>query len=52
MVFCKVETKVKREINLELFGWEEYNIWRKDREGKSGGGVCILVHSSLRVRNI
>ena len=26
MVFCMVETKVRKEINLELFGWEVYNI--------------------------
>ena len=52
MVFCMVETKVKKEINLELFGWEGYNIWRKDRANKFGGGICILVHNSLQVRNI
>ena len=52
MVFCMVETKVRKEINLELFGWEGYNIWRKDRVGRLGGGVCILVHNSLRVKNI
>ena len=52
MVFCMVETKVKKEINLDLFGWEGYNIWRKDRKHKFGGGVCILVHNSLRVKNI
>ncbi|MPC44730.1 hypothetical protein E2C01_038409 [Portunus trituberculatus] len=48
MVFCMVETKVKRDINLELFGWESYNIWKKDRMVKSGGGVCLLVHNGLR----
>lgn len=52
MVFCMVETKMKKEVDLELFGWEGYNIWRKDRVNKFGGGVCILVHNSLRVRNI
>ena len=52
MVFCMVETKVRKEINLNLFGWNDYNIWRKDRVGKFGGGVCVLVHKSLRVRNI
>ena len=52
MIFCMVETKVKKEVNLELFGWEGYNILRKDRAHKFGGGVCILVHNSLRVKNI
>lgn len=42
MVFCMMETKVKIEINLEPFGWEGYNVWRKDRVHKFGGGVCIL----------
>ena len=52
MIFCMVETKIKKEINLELFGWEGYNIWRKDRADKFGGGICILVHCSIRVKNI
>ena len=52
MVFCMVETKVKKEIDLELFGWKDYNIWRKDRVGKFGGGVCILVHKCLRVKKL
>ncbi len=47
-----IETKVKKETDLELFGWEGYNIWRKDRVGKFGGGVGILFPDSLRVKNI
>ena len=52
MVLCMVETKVPEDVNLELFGWEEYSIWRRDRVGKTGGGVCVLVHKSLRVKKL
>ena len=27
----------------------DYRIFRRDRNGKAGGGVCIYVHHSLSV---
>ena len=40
-VFCMVETKLK-EIYIN-FQQEGFKFWRRDRKGKGGGGVLIMV---------
>ena len=51
-VICLTETKIDKDVVLEVLGWNNYNIWRKDREGKVGGGVLIMTHVKLKARNI
>ena len=29
-----------------------YNIWRKDRKGKKGGGVMIMIKSKIKVTKV
>ena len=51
-VMCITETKLADII--ELIGIEDcdYNIHRKDRLGKSGGGVMILTKADLKVTEV
>ena len=49
---CITETKLKKNIEMELPGWSKFNIWRRDRKEKAGGGVCILTDRRLVVREI
>ena len=50
-VVCLTETKLKEEIQLGTIV-EGYNIWRKDRKGKTGGGVLILVKDDILVEEV
>ena len=43
------ETKVNYAIEID-FKEQEYNVWRRDRRGKSG--VFIMVHEKLYVEKI
>lgn len=52
MIICLCETKLTKDVCLEVMGWENYNLWRRDREGKWGGGVLILTHKKLKVNMI
>ena len=49
---CLTETKLSHETSSHALGWEGYRIWRRDREGKPGGGVAILAKEELRAREI
>ncbi len=51
-IVCLTETKLKDILDINLLGWSEYNIWRRDRKGKQGGGVCILTSNKLKVTEI
>lgn len=50
-VACITETKLTREINVE-FEEEGYNIWRRDRKNKGGGGVMILVRKNILIETV
>ena len=50
-IICLTETKLKEEIQLGI-KIEGYNTWRKDRKGKSGGGVLILVKDDILVEEV
>ena len=50
-VICFTETKLKEEIKLG-FANEGYNTWRRDRKGKGGGGVMILVKEDIFVEEV
>ena len=41
-IVCLTETKLNSVIKNEALNISDYNIWRKDRKQKSGGGVMIL----------
>ncbi len=47
-VICLTETKPKEEIKLG-FAKDGYSTWRRDRKGKGGGGVMILVKEDIVV---
>ena len=50
-VECLTETKLKEEIQLH-FQKEGYNMWRRDRKEKTGGGVLILAKKSINVEEV
>ena len=49
-VVCLTETKLIDDININIENGDNiYNIWRKNRIGKNGGGVLILTKSNIKV---
>ncbi len=50
-VMCMTETKLRQEILLN-FEKEGYKLWRRDRKGKGGGGVLILVREDIQVEDV
>ena len=50
-VFCIAETKLKEEIQVN-FADEGYKCWRRDRIGKGGGGVIIMVRGDMDVEDV
>ena len=51
-VFCITETKLCKIVVNDTLNIENYNIWRKDREGKEGGGVMILTSKEIQAKQI
>ena len=49
-IICLTETKLSPDIGIIIN--EKYNIWRKDRKKKGGGGVMILTDTSINVKNV
>ena len=41
-IVCITETKLTKITNDEALGLEQYNIWRKERTSKEGGGVMMM----------
>ena len=50
-VFCMTETKLKEEINVN-FQLQGFKLWRRDRKGKGGGGVLIMVKEAIAVEGV
>ena len=50
-VFCITETKLKEEIQVN-FEDEGYKCWRRDRRGKGGGGVIVMVRDDMNVEDV
>ena len=46
-----VETKLYGSETLIELGDQEYNMWKRNRSGKMGGGVMMLVKKDLTVGN-
>ena len=51
-VICLTETKLSTNIIDDTLNIGNYNIWRKDRKFKQGGGVMILTCKELQVKKI
>ena len=49
---CLSKTKLNKDIDLSGLGLRDYNIWRRDRGEKAGGGVILITHNTLKVNII
>ena len=49
-IICLTETKLNSTISNATLNFEGYEVWRKDRESKPGGGVMILTKKDLKVK--
>ena len=47
-IICITETKLEPKTMDETLGQEQYNIWRKERTNKEGGGLMIMLKKSLQ----
>lgn len=50
-MLCLTKTKLKEEVCLSSKE-EGYNYWRRDRKGKGGGGVLIMVQDDIYVEEV
>lgn len=48
-ILCLTETKLKSKIRSEIISCEGYDVWRKDRVGKTGGGIIVFTRKELEV---
>ena len=51
-IICLTETKLTPRISNDSLNLDEYNIWRRDRNLKKGGGIMILTKKELQVKEI
>jgi len=51
-IVCITETKLEEEILNATLNLRGYQIWRRDRKGKKGGGVMILSQEKLVAHEI
>ena len=47
---CLTETKLNDTIKFDIDN--NYNVWRRDRVGKSGGGIMIMTSKDLVVKRV
>ena len=50
-IVCLTQTKLCEEIQTNIEN-DNYNIWRKDRKDKKGGGVMPMIKSKIKVINV
>ena len=50
-VVCLTETKLSDDIQVKIED-DTYNVWRKDRKARKGGGVMILIRSNIKVTKV
>ena len=50
-VMCIVETKLRVDNEVQI-GQGKYNLWRRDRTNKAGGGLLIATKKNLIVSNL
>ena len=51
-IICITETKLEAIITDEALGLVQYNIWRKERKNKEGGGIMILIKKELTATEV
>ena len=49
-IVCIAETKLKEGISFDVNN--KYNVWRRDRRGKEGGGVLVMIKKEIVVDQI
>jgi len=49
-IVCLTETKLNDETNINFA--KNYNIWRRDRRGKGGGGTMVMIKKELMVDQV
>ena len=49
-IVCLTETKLNEIVKLDIDS--NYNMWRKDRVGKGGGGIMIMTRKDLVVKQV
>ena len=49
-IVCLTETKLYDAVKLDVD--HNYNVWRRDRVGKSGGGIMIMTSKDLVVKRV
>merc|ERR1711980_60312 len=50
-VVCHTETNLSDDIQVKIDD-DTYNVWRKDRKARKGGGVMILMRSNIKVTKV
>ena len=50
-IVCLAETIPCEEIQNNIEN-DNYNIWRKDRKDKKGGGMMLMIKSKMKVKNV
>jgi exonuclease III len=48
-VFCIVESWLTTKITNDMLFFNQYRIFRIDRQNRKGGGICVLVKRNLNV---
>ena len=51
-IMCRVETNIRPNIQVDWFGDGNYELWRRDRMKKDGGGMIVLTRKDLTVKNV
>ena len=51
-IMGEVETKLRGELPPDSVGRGQYNSWLKNRDGKQGEGVMILIKKNLKVTQV
>ena len=51
-IICITETKLTSSNKDEALGLEHYNIWRKERTHKGGGGIMIMTKKELTATEV
>lgn len=49
---CIVETKLGGEVQVPAMDGGRYKVWRRDREGKRGGGVMVLLREDIKAEKV
>jgi len=47
-----VETKLSDSVEIQGIGEGQYNMWKRNRKGKKGGGVMLLIRKEVTVENV